>query len=39
MQALAPNETAQASEDGLVFCSDAHLGGEVLLSIAQLVIT
>src|SRR5262249_55456226 len=35
MQALAPLETAQTSEDGLSPCSDAHLGGDVLLSIAQ----
>jgi len=39
MQAIAPNERAQTSEVGLVPCHDAHLGGDVLLSIARLVIT
>jgi hypothetical protein len=39
MQTLAPNEKAQSSEGSLESCSEAHLGGDVLLSIARLVIT
>jgi hypothetical protein len=38
MQALAPHEMAQTAEGGLALYHDAHLGGDVLLSIAQLVI-
>jgi hypothetical protein len=39
MQALASHETAQTAEGGLALYHDAHLGGDVLLLIAQLVIT
>jgi hypothetical protein len=39
MQALALSETAQTPEDGLAQYSDAYLGGDVRLSIAQLLIT